>query len=353
MDGRFGFGTLQRSTEPCLSEEQRGRIQLQLQANLIALGQMGLLSAKVPKPVLLEWPIQAVGSAAEGFGVHAISNFVDQDPAFPGKLLDYQCGQRTYDTTSGYNHAGVDIFTWPLPWTWMAADEVHVVASAPGTIVLKSDGNFDQSCGWAGGQWNAVYVRHADGAIAWYGHMKKGTLTTKLVGQKVQAGEYLGVVGSSGNSTAPHLHLELYDSAGKLIDPYAGPCNTLSPVGLWQDQRPYFDSAVNRLMVGTAPVEYPTCPGLEVTYESAIPRGSLGYFMTFYRDQLDSQVSQYRVIRPNGTVFKSWNGTSNAPHYAASWWWWAWTIPSSAPVGTWTFEVTFEGATYLKAFEVI
>ncbi|MFT5051689.1 MAG: murein DD-endopeptidase MepM/ murein hydrolase activator NlpD [Chlamydiales bacterium] len=145
------------------------------------------------------WPVIAVGAAAEEFGVHAITNFVDQDPTFPGNLLDYNCGQRTYGGSNpGYNHSGIDIDTWPRGWTWMDNDEVQIVAAAAGTIVFKQDGYYDESCSTAGGQWNAVFVEHADGSVAWYGRMKNGSPTSKLVGERVEMGEYLGVIGSSG-----------------------------------------------------------------------------------------------------------------------------------------------------------
>ena len=90
-----------------------------------------------------------------------------------------------------------------------ASDAVRIVAAAPGTIVSKTDGNFDRNCAIGSGQWNAVYVRHADNSVAWYGHMKSGSLTTKAVGETVVTGEYLGIVGSSGSSTGPHLHFEI------------------------------------------------------------------------------------------------------------------------------------------------
>lgn len=40
---------------------------------------------------------------------------MDQNPANPGAVLDYQCGSGTYDV-SGYNHKGIDMFTWPFGW---------------------------------------------------------------------------------------------------------------------------------------------------------------------------------------------------------------------------------------------
>ena len=66
----------------------------------------------------------------------------------------------------GYNHQGTDFFTWPFFWFEMANEQVHIVAAAPGTIIGKNDGNADQSCSTSGGNWNAVYVRHADGSTA-------------------------------------------------------------------------------------------------------------------------------------------------------------------------------------------
>jgi murein DD-endopeptidase MepM/ murein hydrolase activator NlpD len=353
IDGRFGFGAYEPQTSPCLSPEQRSEIQARIDASVAALGPLPPFPGEPLPAVYFDWPLEAVGSAAQGFGVHGIANFVDQDPAFPDSLLDWGCGERTYDLPNGYNHSGVDIFTWPLPWTWMDADEVRVVAAAPGRIVLKSDGHFDESCGFNGSTWNAVYVRHADGSVAWYGHLKRHSLTAKTVGQRVSAGEYLGVVGSSGSSSGPHLHLELRDASNALIEPYAGPCNALGARTWWRAQRPYFDSAVNRLMIGTAPISYPACPGREVTQETAtLAQGAVGYFTAFYRDQLGSQTSLYEILRPNGTTFRSWSHSPSATHYSASYWWWSWVMPAQAPAGTWTFRVTHAGRVYTKTFTV-
>lgn len=348
LDGRSGFETYPRQTSPCVSPEQRAEIQAQIETNVAALGLQTPFPEAPRSPVYFDWPLEAVGSAAQGFGVHGLANFVDQDPASPNRIRDYSCGDRTYD-----KHTGVDIITWPLPWRWMDADEVRVVAAAPGTIALKSDGNFDENCGSSGGNWNAVYVRHADGSVAWYGHMKRHSLTSKAVGQQVSAGEYLGVVGSSGNSAVPHLHFEVHNAENALIEPYAGPCNVKNERTWWRTQRPYYDSAVNRLMIGTAPFSRPGCPGREITNETAtLAKGTVGTFTAFYRDQLSSLTSQHKILQPNGTVFRSWSQTPSGAHYSVSSWWRSWLLPATAPSGTWTYQVTFNGRVYSKTFSV-
>jgi hypothetical protein len=70
--------------------------------------------------------------------------------------------------------------------------------------------------GWnSGGYGNLVVVRHRLGYTTWYAHMS--TITT-WVGEQVTGGTRLGYVGSTGNSTGPHLHFELRKNAVP-IDP--------------------------------------------------------------------------------------------------------------------------------------
>ena len=75
----------------------------------------------------------------------------------------------------------------------------------------RADGFDDRSC-TPGGSSNKVAIRHDDGTMAWYLHMKKWSVTPKGVGETVLAGEYLGVVGSSGSSSLPHLHFDVRDT---------------------------------------------------------------------------------------------------------------------------------------------
>lgn len=91
-------------------------------------------------------------------------------------------------TGEGAFHAGLDIST---------LRNEPVLATASG-VVVKS--------GWRGDYGKAVEIDHGTGYRTVYGH-----LATILVrdGQKVQRGERVGLVGSTGRSTGPHLHYEV------------------------------------------------------------------------------------------------------------------------------------------------
>ena len=345
----FGGGEFDPGPADEMSAAERAAITAEIDANVARLTREGRLAAPLAaERVSLGWPL----APREGFsdpGYFGVTGYVDHDPAFPGQVRDYTCGRRTYDSSSGYNHQGTDYFLWPFAWNKMAAGDVRVVAAADGVIVGRREGNPDQSCG-SGGQWNAIYVRHADGSVAWYGHLRRDGLTTKPVGAGVARGEYLGLVGSSGNSGGPHLHFELYAPGGQLIDPYAGSCNALDD-GWWEQQRDYYDAAVNKLMTGAAPVERRACPAPDVPHEATqFQPGDRIYFTTFYRDQLDSLPSLYRIVAPNGTVYAQWSHSSTQPHMPLSYWHWAYTFPTTVQTGTWRFEVSFNGRTYAHAF---
>ena len=336
-----------------ITDAQRDEIQQRIDSSIDTLLGAGRLElSPLATHTLLAWPLKAASGLGD-YGYHGIQNFVDHEPGYPDRLRDYQCGSRTYDTTAGYNHAGIDIFTWPFPWLKMDLSQVQIVAAAPGTIIYKSDGHYDRSCTFNSREWNAVYVRHADGSVAWYGHMKSGSLTSKPVGAPVATGEYLGTVGSSGSSTGPHLHLELHDSAGTLVDPFQGACNRLPEGSWWLTQPAYRDSAINALTTGTAPPSFETCPNQEVTNaESTFAPGSRIYFTAYYRDQVNGQVSTFRILRPDGSVYRSWTQASPSTYNSSYWYWSFDDVGAGGPVGLWSLEVAFQGTTYVRTFTI-
>jgi murein DD-endopeptidase MepM/ murein hydrolase activator NlpD len=71
---------------------------------------------------------------------------------------------------------------------------------------------------YAGAYGNRTRMRLSDGTEVWYCHQ---TSTSVQVGQQVAGGQVIGTVGSTGNSTGPHLHLEVRPTAKTPVDPFA------------------------------------------------------------------------------------------------------------------------------------
>jgi len=333
---------------PCITIEEKAEIKVQLQKSINDLQEKGKLNSINTKLIQkFIWPVRK-SSDTDFFDVWGVSNYLDHDTTFPDKLRDYNGGTRTYDTNSGYNHQGTDIYTWPFSWYQFENNSTEVIAAAAGTIVLRRDGNPDMSCNFNNNQWNAIYLRHSDGSTTWYGHLKSGTLTSKLVGDTVAAGEYLGVVGSSGSSSGPHLHFEVYDNANNLIDPYSGPSNNIT--SWWADQKEYYESNINALLTHNAAPRFNTCPQTEtVNIKGEFLPNQRVYLASYFRDQLSGTRADYKLYRPNGSLFSSWNRNFTNT-YDSSYWYWS--FDNLSDLGTWRFECTYQGKTESKSFEV-
>ncbi len=337
-----------------LSPQQYAAMYTDVQKNIALLQQQGKIVVAQEKTTAtaFEFPL-AWNDGFTGYNFYAISNYADHNSAYPDELLDWNCGNRSYDTDAGYNHQGIDYYLWPFSWKMMQDEQVKIVAAAPGMIVGRYDGNFDQNCAFNPGSWNAVFIRHDDGSTTWYGHMKNGSVTAKGLGETVETGEYLGLVGSSGNSTGPHLHFEVYDPDGNLIDPFAGTCNAWNAESWWADQKPYIDPEINRLQTHSAPPVFPDCPAVETTNESNVfDPGDICYFAFYAKDLSATDLCHLKITRADGSVWYEWDFYQPADYYTSSYWYWFYTIPMDVPEGMWTWSVELAGNYYEHTFLV-
>ncbi|MGW5847416.1 LysM peptidoglycan-binding domain-containing M23 family metallopeptidase [Streptomyces sp. NPDC055254] len=124
----------------------------------------------------------STGSAA-GSNTVAAGGFVA--PVSGGVSTQYRVAGAMW--SSGY-HTGLD---------FMASSGTTVKAVGAGTVV---------SAGWSGSYGNEVVIRHEDGKYSQYAHLSSLSVSS---GQSVTAGQRIGLSGSTGNSTGPHLHFEI------------------------------------------------------------------------------------------------------------------------------------------------
>lgn len=113
----------------------------------------------------------------------------------------------------GSSHNGLDI---------SAPRGTYIIAARDGVVVSSADGygdgniNIDENSTASYG--NYVKVQHSDGTVAIYAHMIAGSLRVGN-GDTVKQGQVIGQMGMSGRVTGVHLHFELRDASGNILDP--------------------------------------------------------------------------------------------------------------------------------------
>jgi murein DD-endopeptidase MepM/ murein hydrolase activator NlpD len=124
---------------------------------------------------------------------------------------------------------GLGSFSWPVtgtitsPFGWRSnpfggGPEFHQgldIAAPSGTTVTAAAAGTILMAQWYGGYGNYILIDHGGGYSTGYGHLSAMYVS---VGQSVQRGQAIGAVGSTGESTGPHLHFEVR-IAGKPVDP--------------------------------------------------------------------------------------------------------------------------------------
>lgn len=162
-----------------------------------------------------------------------VVRYMDHDPG--PRVEDYACGPM-----SGDGHKGTDFAVRDLA---VVTAGVEVRAAASGRVAAVRDGMEDRlidprdveavggrECG------NGVRIDHGDGWMSLYCHLRRGS-TMVLEGDDVVAGQAIGLVGLSGQTSFPHLHFDIRKD-GEPVDPFVGldRAATCGPgkVPLWQ-----------------------------------------------------------------------------------------------------------------------
>lgn len=124
----------------------------------------------------------------------------------------FPLGQAHYVLTAGFGDCGVHWSNCHTGQDFAVPTGTPVVAVGSGTVIFA---------GWAGPYGNAVHILHAGGIATWYCHLR---IIDVQQGATVDAGQLVGLSGATGNTTGPHLHLEVRTgasetSSGVPIDP--------------------------------------------------------------------------------------------------------------------------------------
>lgn len=113
---------------------------------------------------------------------------------------------------------GSGSFVWPTPIHTLTGNDYwdgHLaldLAAGDGLSIFAADSGVIVFAGWAnGGYGNTVMIDHGNGYVTLYAHMAGVNVGC---GQSVSRGQSIGIGGSSGNSTGPHLHFEVRFNGG-------------------------------------------------------------------------------------------------------------------------------------------
>lgn len=164
-------------------------------------------AAYVTPPIKLRRPLDILPSPLVNFHVDNNTTAAEKD---------YKCGSKTYNGHKGTDFKG----TLGTP----------IYSSAPGRVYYRYDecdtiGYWGNTCGNAFG--NHVRMDHEGnwndgiGMVTIYAHMTKGTPAFVM---DYPCGTKVGKIGSSGWSTAPHLHFQVNKTGYPKDDPFTGPC---------------------------------------------------------------------------------------------------------------------------------
>lgn len=130
------------------------------------------------------------------------------------RVLSYPVTRKIVRGSKQVPPMGSGQMAWPVQgtissyfgWRWGSLHQGLDIAASTGTKIIAADAGMVSFAAWNGGYGYLVKIDHGGGKETYYGHMSKFAVK---VGDTVAKGDVIGYVGSTGNSTGPHLHFEV------------------------------------------------------------------------------------------------------------------------------------------------
>ncbi len=234
-----------------------------------------------------------------------VQNYVDHE--LGSGYRDFHCGAMTYD-----GHDGTDFRIASM------AEEragVAVLAAANGVVKRVRDGVPDalmtaatkaevagEECG------NGVIIDHGDGWQTQYCHLRRGSVAL-AAGRKVKRGQMIGLIGLSGATEFPHLHLTVRHK-DEVVDPFAPTlaveaCSEQQSAALFDDRNQnyqYRDRIVLNFGFADGPVQTSEIEAGEMA--ARVPDRASGVIVAYVRVMGLNQgdVQTVSIIGPDGEV---------------------------------------------------
>ena len=149
---------------------------------------------------------------------------IDALQAVSAQLADsIRAAQASRDTSGSTQTPSSAGFIWPVQgpitspfgWRWGRMHEGIDIGVGYGTPIHAAAAGTVIYCGWESGYGNLVVIDHGGNLATAYGHQSSIAVSC---GQQVDQGQVIGLVGTTGFSTGPHLHFEVRVD-GSPVDP--------------------------------------------------------------------------------------------------------------------------------------
>jgi|GEM_PF-2095472 len=259
-----------------------------------------------------------------------IVNYVDWSTS---GIKDYNCGDKTYD-----GHKGTD---FALRSFRQMDSGVFVLSADAGKVISVVDSFFDRNKDpLSSNSGNMIAIQHSGGYYTYYAHLMKNSALVKT-DDIVVKGQKIAKVASSGKSSDPHLHFEVWYNSVTYVDPFKGSCG--NPSSMWTNQ-PVYDSNYRILESGLLNF----MPDLDTIRERPKQPSSFKFndkaicLWVLESGIKNGDSATWQWFDPDNNLYYSYTYT----YTANSWYFYNWsyiTFPHNEKAGSWQVKYLING----------